>query len=140
MKSFATIATAVALAAGCQTQHSPTSQESSTVASPVAFNTAGAPTISFSVPDMMCEFSCVEQVKEALSSQPGVKEVQVDFAAKRATVAVDPEQFDAEAAIATLVDYQFTNSQLIEDEPQQTVTAKAQLLSDGKTPANETKN
>ena len=67
------------------------------------------------VPDMMCEFSCVEQVKEALAAQPGVKEVQVDFEAKRATVAVDADKFDAEAAIAALVDYQFTNSQLIED-------------------------
>jgi copper chaperone CopZ len=140
MKSFAMIAAAVALAAGCQNQHSPTSEESPPAATPVAFNTSGAPTVNFSVPDMKCEFSCVEEVKEALSSQPGVKEVQVDFAAKRATVAVDPEKFDAEAAIATLVDYQFTNSQLIEDEPQQVVTAKAQMLSNDKSPASETKN
>ena len=140
MKTFATLAAAVALAAGCQSQQSITSEESSAQASPVAFNVAGAPTVSFSVPDMMCEFSCVEQVKEALSSQPGVKEVQVDFDAKRATVAVDPEKFDAEAAIATLVDYQFTNSQFIEDEPQHVVAAKAQMLSDETTPATDAAN
>ena len=137
MRSFATIAAAVALAAGCQSQHSTTSEESSAQASPVAFNTAGAPTVSFSVPDMMCEFSCVEQVKEALAAQPGVKEVQVDFAAKRATVAVDRDKFDSEAAIATLVDYQFTNSQLIADDARQVVATKAQMLGDEEAPASD---
>lgn len=139
MKSFATLAAAVVLTTGCQSQQSTTLEESSTQATPVAFNVADAPTVTFSVPDMMCEFSCVEQVKEALSSQPGVNEVQVDFAAKRATVAVDPDKFDAEAAIATLVDYQFTNSQLIEDEPRHVVTAKAHMLSED-APSTENKN
>jgi len=116
MKCCVMFATFAVLVAGCQTELSTAPEESTAKASPVAFNVEGAPTVAFSVPDMMCEFSCVEQVKIALSSEPGVKDVQVDFEAKRATVAVDREQFDAEGAIATLVDYQFTNSQLVADE------------------------
>ncbi len=140
MKSFAMLAAAVALAAGCQSQRSTTSEESSAQTTSVAFNVEDAPTVTFSVPDMMCEFSCVEQVQEALTAQPGVKEVQVDFAAKRATVAVDPDEFETEAAIATLVDYQFTNSQLIEDDGKQIVAAKAQMLGEEKAPAADSAN
>lgn len=115
MKFYVTLAAITVLAAGCQGEPS-TAPKESTKASPVAFNIEGAPTVTFSVPDMMCEESCVEQVRKALSLEPGVKDVQVDFKAKRATVAVDRELFDAEAAIAILVDYQFTNSQLVADE------------------------
>jgi copper chaperone CopZ len=140
MKTFVTLAAVVALASGCQNQHSPVSDESATSATPVAFNVGGAPTVSFSVPDMMCEFSCVEQVKEALAAQPGVKDVQVEFEAKRATVAVDADKFDSEAAIATLVDYQFTNSQLIEDGTQHVVAARAQILSEEETPTSPAAN
>src|SRR6188508_3123224 len=42
-------------------------------AAPVAFNVEGAPTVDFSVPDMMCEDSCVPTVKATLAAQPGVK-------------------------------------------------------------------
>lgn len=129
MRNLATLATAVVLAAGCQGS-STTAPETTASATPTAFNTGGAPTVSFSVPDMMCEYSCVEQVKEALAAQPGVKEVKIDFAAKQATVAVDAEKFDSEAAIATLVDYQFTNSQLVEPGAGEVVTANAQVISE----------
>lgn len=79
-----------------------------------AFNAAGAPTVEFSVPDMMCEDSCAKAVHEILASQPGAKEVQVDFPNRLATVAVDEATFDSQAAIAALVDMQFTNSKLVE--------------------------
>lgn len=77
---------------------------------PAAFNSTGAPTVAFTVPDMMCAEGCGTKVKEILSEQPGAKEVVVDFDAKTATVAVDPAKFDADAALAALVDHQFTNS------------------------------
>ena len=86
--------------------------ESTTVAS---FNVAGAPTVEFEVPDMMCEASCAVKVKEILSEQPGAKEVVVDFDSKTATVAVDEDAFDAQAAIAALVDHRFDNSKLKTD-------------------------
>jgi copper chaperone CopZ len=85
------------------------SSVSTTVAS---FNVAGAPTVEFSVPDMMCPESCAVKVKEILSEQPGAKEVVVDFDAKTATVAVDKDKFDPQAAIAALVDHAFDHSQL----------------------------
>ncbi len=107
MKCCVTLAALAVLAAGCQSELS-TEPEATTV--------QVTPTVAFSVPDMMCEYSCVEQVKKALAAQPGVKEVEVDFEARRAMVVVDRDKFDAEAAIATLVDYQFTNSQLVTDE------------------------
>jgi len=78
----------------------------------LAFNTDGSPTVTFEVPDMMCQYSCVDAVKTALTSQPGVREVRIDFAAKQAIVVVDQAQFNGEAAVASLVDYQFTNSKL----------------------------
>lgn len=81
-------------------------------ATAVAFNVEGAPTVEFSVPDMMCPDSCAVKTKEILSEQPGAKEVVVDFDSKTATVAVEEGRFDAEAAIAALVDHGFEHSTL----------------------------
>jgi len=83
---------------------------------PVAFNVEGAPTIAFIVPEMMCEESCVPQVRKILASQPGVKDVAVDLESKRATVAVDQDDFDAEKAIAALVDMRFAKAKLATGE------------------------
>jgi copper chaperone CopZ len=79
---------------------------------PVAFNTAGAPTVQFSVPDMVCE-SCSAAVHETLAKQPGAKEVVVDLEEKVATVAIDKVSFDEEAAVAALLDKQFPNAKLL---------------------------
>jgi copper chaperone CopZ len=79
---------------------------------PAAFNTAGAPTIEFSVPDMMCPEGCGAKVKEILAEQPGAKDVLVDFPSKTAKVAVDKDKFDAKQAVAALVDHQFKNAAL----------------------------
>ncbi len=81
-------------------------------ATAAVFNAAGAPTVEFSVPDMMCEDSCVPEVRKVLTAQPGVKDVKVELATKTATVAVDKDKFDANAAIAALVDMQFKNTTL----------------------------
>ena len=93
-----------------------TSEEPAAEATPVVFNAEGAPTVAFSVPDMMCEHSCVPAVRETLAEQPGVKDVKVDLEAKTATVAIDKEEFDAEKAIAALKDRMFANSTLAGDE------------------------
>ena len=85
-------------------------------ATPVAFNVEGAPTVDFSVPDMMCEESCVPTVRETLAAQPGVKDVKVELATKSATVAVDKNKFDADAAVAALVDLQFSETKLMGSE------------------------
>ena len=102
MKYCIAFAALALFAVGCQSEHS---------TAPKAANT-----VVFSVPDMMCEESCAKQVNKALAAQPGVKEVEVDFEARRAVVVVDRQQFDADAALATLVDYQFTNSKLVTDD------------------------
>jgi copper chaperone CopZ len=103
------------LVSGCQGESAPEAQTFE-LALPAAFNTAGAPTVVLEVPDMMCEQSCAAKVREVLAEQTGVQEVQVDFPTRRATLAVDPATFDAKAAVATLVDYQFSNTRLIEDK------------------------
>ena len=113
MKSYTTLATAAVLLAGCQSEVASNADNSNVAAAAVAFNVSGAPTISFSVPDMMCQHACAVKVKEALAAQPGVEEVKVDFEAKLATVAIDQDLFDPDAAVATLIDYQFTNSELV---------------------------
>lgn len=81
-------------------------------ATPVVFNLAGAPTVEFSVPDMMCPESCAVKTKEILSQVPGAKDVVVDFETRTATVAIDEGKFDAQQAIAALVDHGFERSAL----------------------------
>ncbi len=99
----------VIMVTGCARQSAVSTDE---VATAVAFNVDGAPTVEFSVPDMMCPEGCGAKTKEILSEQPGAKEVVVDFDAKTATVAVEKGEFDAEAAIAALVDHGFEHSTL----------------------------
>jgi copper chaperone CopZ len=99
-----------ALMTGCS-EHKQSTAKQEIVAMPVAFNASGAPTVEFSVTDMMCPEGCGEKVKEVLSHQPGAKEVLVDFEAKKVKVAVDDSgKFDANAAVAALVDHGFANS------------------------------
>src|SRR3954467_14942358 len=102
------------LAIGCSQSNLQTGDVSQSTTS-VSFNAAGAPTVEFSVPDMMCPEGCGAKVKEILSEQPGANDVLVDFPAKTAKVAVDKEKFDAQKALAALKDYQFKKSALKED-------------------------
>ncbi len=116
MKTLATLAVAALFVTGCQTESASTTTEvekTEIEATPVAFNVAGAPTAEFEVPDMMCQYSCAAKVKEVLTAQTGVKDVKIDFDSKKAIVAVDKAEFDGEAAVAALVDYQFSNTKLI---------------------------
>jgi copper chaperone CopZ len=97
--------------AGCSEQPAKMPQATLEEVKPAAFNVAGAPTVEFNAPDMMCPEGCGEKVKEILSEQPGAKEVMVDFDAKVAKVAVaDDSKFDKDAAVAALVDHGFKNS------------------------------
>jgi len=107
-----TVLTATALG-GCGSPEQPAAVESSAV----VFNAAGAPTVEFSVPEMMCEASCCPTVRKTLAKLPGVKDVKVELGSKTATVAVDKEKFDPQAAIAALVDLQFVNTTLKGAEP-----------------------
>ena len=129
MSRFIVLFSAVLFAVGCDQQ-----------STPVVFNVASLPTVAFNAPDMMCPDGCGVKVKEILSEQPGVKEVVVDFDGKTATVAIgdnanfyanvavaallakfvvicDPRtaKFDADAAVAALVDHGFKNSSVKSD-------------------------
>jgi copper chaperone CopZ len=97
----------VGLFGGCQDVHlhPPTMSR-------MTFNAAGAPTVEFSLPDMMCEDGCAMAVEDILARQPGAKEVQVDFEGKKATVAFEEGAFDAQQALAALVDKGFDHSSL----------------------------
>jgi copper chaperone CopZ len=112
MRRLLLTATFVAMFAGCSQQGSETSFAEPDQITTASFNTAGAPTVEFSVPDMMCPEGCAVEVKEILAKQPGAKDVLVDFEAKTATVAVEQEEFDSAQALAALIDKQFTNSSL----------------------------
>ena len=102
--------------AGCAQPNAETTASKDDETTAVAFNVAGAPTVEFNVPDMMCPEGCGEKTKEILSEQPGAKEVVINFDAKTATVAVETDKFDADAAIAALVDYGFEHSTLKSDD------------------------
>src|SRR4051812_6557056 len=112
MIRITSICLGVVLLAGCSEQAAKSPTVDAAAVTPASFNTAGAPTIEFSVPDMMCPEGCGAKVKEILSEQPGAKDVLVDFPAKTAKVAVDKDKFDAKQAVAALVDHQFKNSSL----------------------------
>lgn len=84
-----------------------------TSAMPAAFNIANAPTVEFSVPDMMCPEGCGVAVEGILSKQPGAKDVLVDFENKKAIVAIEPGTFDSDQALAALVDKQFLKSSVV---------------------------
>ncbi|MGD9633866.1 MAG: heavy-metal-associated domain-containing protein [Pirellulales bacterium] len=112
MKYFALLM--IVAAVGCGQQ----STEAVVVGAPtsaVAFNVAGAPTVEFNVPDMMCPEGCGAKTKEILSKLPGAKEVVINFDAKTATVAIEAGKFDADGAVAALKDYGFENSSLKAD-------------------------
>ncbi|HEY3395425.1 MAG TPA: heavy-metal-associated domain-containing protein [Lacipirellulaceae bacterium] len=89
----------------------------STATTAVAFKAAAAPTVEFSLPDMMCEEGCAVAVRDILREQPGAKDVRVDFDAKTATVAIEEGKFNSQLALAELVDKGFDNSQLKSDAP-----------------------
>src|SRR5690349_21704881 len=112
MTRYITFAAVLMVALGCSRQQADQSPSASASLTPVSFNAGGAPTVQFSVPDMMCPEGCGAKVKEILSQQPGAKDVVVDFPAKKAIVAVDKDKFDVKQAIAALVDHQFKNSAL----------------------------
>src|SRR5882762_2440008 len=112
MKRFVSFVIVLILAIGCSQQPAEKSGIISSSTTAVSFNTVGAPTVQFSVPDMMCPEGCGAKVKEILSEQPGAKDVIVDFPNKTATVAVDKDKFDAKQAVAALVDHQFKHSAL----------------------------
>jgi copper chaperone CopZ len=111
MTRFIGFAIVLALVVGCSQSNQQTGDASQST-TPVSFNATGAPTVEFSVPDMMCPEGCGAKVKEILSEQPGAKDVLVDFPAKTAKVAIDKDKFDAKQAVAALVDHQFKNSAL----------------------------
>jgi copper chaperone CopZ len=113
MTRYIGLAAVLILALGCSQQ--PSNKDTADVSkstTPVVFNAAGAPTVEFNVPDMMCPESCAPKVKEILSKQPGAKDVVVDFPSKTATVAIDKDKFDPDKAIAALADHQFNHSTL----------------------------
>jgi copper chaperone CopZ len=112
MKRCFALVAVLFLTVGCSQQSAEQSGNVSSSTTPVAFNSVGAPTIQFTVPDMMCPEGCGEKVKEILSEQPGAKDVQVEFETKTVTVAVDKDKFDSQKAIAALRDHQFSHSAL----------------------------
>src|SRR4051812_41744276 len=112
MKRLMFIAIALLFVVGCSQKSAEPSVSTSTSVTPVAFNSGSAPTVQFTVPDMMCPEGCGAKVKEILSQQPGAKDVLVDFDSKTATVAVDKDKFDSKQAIAALVDHQFSHTAL----------------------------
>jgi len=115
MKSLALLAVATLMAVGCQSETVTTTEVElpEAQATQVSFNVEGAPTTEMHVPDMMCQYSCAAKVKEVLTAQTGVKDVKIDFDTKKAIVAFDETKFDGAAAVAALVDYQFSNTKLI---------------------------
>ena len=108
MKSpIACVFLTVGFLAGCGQSDPP-----SVDVTPVRFNTSGAPTVEFSVPDMMCPESCAVTAREILESQPGVREVLVDFETKSATVAIDEEEFQVDAALEAFADRGFVHTEV----------------------------
>lgn len=98
------------LLVGCSQSNNDMPASGTTTVTPVAFNPENAPTVEFNVPDMMCPEGCGEATRQILADQDGAIDVQIDFPAKTAVVAVDRESFDAGKALDELIDHGFENS------------------------------
>ncbi len=72
----------------------------------------GLTLVKVSVPGMTCAQGCPPVVKSTLAHCGGVKNVEVDFDSKMATVSVTPEEFDGQAAIDALAGVGFEGSAL----------------------------
>ena len=105
-------AAVLAALVGCGESESESTSIGNNQVTAASFNPEHAPTIEFSVPDMMCPEGCGVAVKGILAKQPGAKDVFVDFEAKTVTVAIEDGKFDSDRALAALVDKQFSNSSL----------------------------
>ena len=121
---------------GCADSNVATTEAPKPEATAVAFNVAGAPTVQFEVPDMMCEESCAKAVRETLAAQPGAKEVVVDFPKKIATVAIDEKAFSSDDALAALLDKQFTEAKLVAAPEKPAAEPKAPASPDAPKPAD----
>jgi copper chaperone CopZ len=102
----------VAAFAGCGGEIEKESSSIGNQLTAASFNSENAPTVEFSVPDMMCPEGCGAAVEGILSKQPGAKDVLIDFEGKTAKVAIEEGKFDEDKALAALVDKQFSNSKL----------------------------
>jgi len=111
MKSFALLIVALLVTTGCQSESVP--QTDAKVVTPISFDFGDAQTAELHVPDMMCQYGCAAKVEEVLTAQAGVTEVKVDFDSKRVGLAIDEAEFDADAAVAALVDYSFPNTKMV---------------------------
>ena len=58
-------------------------------------------TVTFDVEGMTCGH-CVMRVKKALEAVKGVKDVEVELEARKATVKLDPDKVDDDALIDTI--------------------------------------
>jgi Cu+-exporting ATPase len=76
------------ICSGCAPSAAGSASPSPTVAS-------GTQTLEFSVEGMVCT-RCEGHIAEAVKSLPGVKSVEVSFAAKKATVVADAAQVQAD--------------------------------------------
>jgi copper chaperone CopZ len=112
MLRFVAWAVVVAVFAGCGGEVEKESSGAGNQVFAASFNPDDAPTVEFSVPDMMCPEGCGVAVEGILSKQPGVKGVVIDFEGKTAKVAIEEGTFDEEKALAALIDKQFLNSKL----------------------------
>jgi copper chaperone CopZ len=120
--------------AGCQYQAAPPADaDAKAPAAPLVIDPANVELVNFSVPDMHCEFACAPKVREVLSAQPGVAEVEVDLPSKTACVKVDATKFDVDKAIAALVDVQFDATKQI--SAKEAAEAKAKAAAEGAAPA-----
>ncbi len=80
-------------------------------------SSSSATQVLLDVPEIHCE-SCASKVTQVLREQPGVQSVSVNVLAKRATVSIDKNKFDSQAALAILEDYQFAGSTIVQDNAQ----------------------
>ena len=112
---------------GCGESESESTSIGNNQVTAASFNPEHAPTVEFSVPDMMCQEGCGAAVEGILAKQPGAKEVLVDFDAKTATVAIEEGKFDSDKALAALVDKQFLNSSLKDDDSAKPQAADAAI-------------
>ncbi|MFN4197392.1 MAG: heavy-metal-associated domain-containing protein [Flavobacterium sp.] len=96
IKSFALLACATLMFVGCKNAENTPDETAATLESDAPEVLA---TASFTIEGMHCEHGCAGTIKKKLAKMDGVKEVEIDFEGKKATIVYDANKQTPEAFV-----------------------------------------
>ena len=83
---------------------------------------------SFEVKGMICDYACVNKVKEVVNSLEGVKSCEVDFRQSKLTVSFDEEKLDPDTIIESLTEKTTFKTSILEQGKKESFWSKIKSL------------